>query len=90
LSYDRRASGKIPPRQAFWTVSTTVFGTEHRIDIAHDLIEEVCLHRQHDDILLAGIGRLVDGLHSGGLDLPSCHSSLRPFFGSLRDARPGR
>ena len=37
--------------------------------LAHHLIEEVRFHGQHDDILLAGLGRLVDRLHLGGLHL---------------------
>ena len=60
---------EVPPGQAVLHGQYHGVGAEHRIDIAHDLIEEVGLHRQHDDILLAGLGRLVDGFHFGGLDL---------------------
>ena len=44
------------------------------------LIEEVRLHGQHDDVLLAGLGRLVDGLHLGGLDLAVMPLQLQSAF----------
>ena len=51
-----------------------VSGPSSVVDVAHHLIEEMRLHRQHHDILLAGVGRLVDGLHFGGL-----HLAVMPF-----------
>src|ERR1700728_2315774 len=60
---------EVPPRQAVLHREHDGVGAEQAIDVAHDLFEEMRLHRQHDDVLLAGLGRLVHGLHLGGLDL---------------------
>ena len=65
---------EIPPGQSVLHGQDHGVGAEQRVDIAHHLIEEMRLHRQHDDVLLAGIGRLVDGLHPGGL-----HLAVVPF-----------
>ena len=60
---------EIPPGQPVLHGQHDGVGTEQLVDIAHHLIEEMRLHRQHDDVLLAGVGRLVDRLYLGDLDL---------------------
>ena len=60
---------EVPPGQAVLHRQHDGVGAEQAVDVAHHLIEEMRLHRQHDDVLFAGFGRLVHGLHLGGLDL---------------------
>jgi len=82
---------EIPPRQPVLNGQHDGVGSEHRIDVPHHLVEEMRLHRQHDDILLAGFGRLVDGFHSGGLDLAVMPLELEPvLLDRGKIARPGR
>ena len=76
---------EVPPRQAVLNGQHDGVGTEHRIDIPHHLIEEMRLHRQHDDVLLAGLGRLVDGLHFGGVHLAVMPLELEAVFLDRRE-----
>ena len=60
---------EVPPGQAVLHGQHDGVGIEQMLDVAHDLIEEMRLHREHHDILLAGFRRPCSPPSFGGLDL---------------------
>ena len=65
---------EIPPRQPVLHRHDHGIGAEQGVDVARGLIEIMRLDREDDEVLLAGVGRLVDRL-----DLRGLHLAVVPF-----------
>ncbi len=65
---------EVPPRQAVLHGKHHGVGAEQVVDVLDHLVEEMRLHGENDEVLLAGVGGLVDRLDLGGL-----HLAVMPF-----------